>query len=222
MLGQIKCFFRKELLKSKHKCNFSKDVYFNSDSRLEGFNSIKSGSRMISCKMGAHTYLSTNVHLEKTVIGRYTCIGPSVSNIMGNHPTKKFVSVHPSFFSVRPITGEHYIKTQKFDEHKYTKDGNACDIGNDVWIGANAVLFEGISIGDGAIIGANSVVTKDVPPYAIVVGSPAKILRYRFSADQIAALKKIEWWNKSEKWIQEHADSFDDIESFIQKFKEDK
>ena len=68
-------------------------------------------------------------------------------------------------------------------------------IGNDVWIGANAIIQSGVTIGDGAIIGSGAVVTKDVPPYAIVVGVPAKILKYRFNKEQIKELLQLKWWN---------------------------
>ena len=77
--------------------------------------------------------------------------------------------------------------------HSITK-GNV-SIGNDVWVGADATILSGVTIGDGAIVGAHSVVARDVPPYAVVVGNPAKIVRYRFADDIIAELLKIAWWN---------------------------
>ena len=70
-----------------------------------------------------------------------------------------------------------------------------CHIGNDVWIGRNAVIKDGVTVGDGAIIGTSAVVTKDVPPYAIVVGVPARIIRYRFSPEIIEALLELRWWD---------------------------
>ena len=77
-------------------------------------------------------------------------------------------------------------------------------IGNDVWIGYEAVILSGVTIGDGAIIGTRAVVTKDVSPYTIVGGVPAKPIRKRFSDDDIAALLKIEWWDWPVEHIQEH------------------
>ena len=68
-------------------------------------------------------------------------------------------------------------------------------IGNDVWVGTEALIFSGITIGDGAVIGARAVVTKDVPPYAIVAGNPAKIIKYRFSPDTVRRLLLIKWWD---------------------------
>ena len=74
-------------------------------------------------------------------------------------------------------------------------------VGNDVWIGYNATIMAGVKIGDGAIIGANSTVTKDVEPYAIVGGNPAKLIRKRFSEDEIETLLKLKWWEKDIEWI---------------------
>ncbi|MFP8965850.1 CatB-related O-acetyltransferase [Pokkaliibacter sp. CJK22405] len=78
-------------------------------------------------------------------------------------------------------------------------------IGNDVWIGANAVVLPGVTIGDGAVIGAGAVVTKDVPDYAIVTGIPARVARYRFTDNEIAILKKVQWWQWSDERIREEA-----------------
>jgi len=83
-----------------------------------------------------------------------------------------------------------------------------CVIGNDVWIGCNSTILRGVTIGNGAVIGANSLVNKDVPPYAIVVGSPAKIIKYRFDEEIIQALLKIKWWDYPLEIISQHAELF--------------
>lgn len=80
-------------------------------------------------------------------------------------------------------------------------------IGNDVWIGFEAVILSGVTIGDGAIIGTRAVVTKDVPPYTIVGGIPAKQIRKRFSDDVISELLKLQWWNWSENRVKQNIDS---------------
>ena len=90
-------------------------------------------------------------------------------------------------------------------------------IGNDVWIGEGVTIKGGVRIGDGAIVAMNACVTKDVPPYAIVGGVPAKIIRYRFTDEQIKFLLDFQWWNKSLEWIEKHAEIFVDIETFIGK-----
>lgn len=89
-------------------------------------------------------------------------------------------------------------------------------IGNDVWIGSDAVVLPGVTIGDGAVVGANAVVTKDVPPYAIVAGVPAKILRYRFPPETIESLLALRWWNWDDDKVKAEADALlGPIETFL-------
>lgn len=92
-------------------------------------------------------------------------------------------------------------------------------IQNDVWIGHNVILMSGIKIGNGAVIGAGSVVTKDIPPYSIVAGNPCKVIKYRFSSEQIEKLQLIRWWDFDEQTLQDNADIFSkDIDTFIDRF----
>lgn len=79
--------------------------------------------------------------------------------------------------------------------------------------------MQGVTIGDGAVIGAGAVVTKDIPPYAVAVGVPAKISRYRFGKEQIDALMQFKWWEKDEAWLSEHAGLFRNVEEFLQYIK---
>jgi len=90
-------------------------------------------------------------------------------------------------------------------------------IGSDVWIGRNATLLGNITIGDGAIIGAFSVVAKDIPPYAVVVGNPAVIKRYRFTSEQIEALLTIKWWLWSSQNVEENKEEMKDMDIFLKK-----
>jgi serine acetyltransferase len=97
-------------------------------------------------------------------------------------------------------------------------------IENDVWIGAKATIMSGVRIGNGAIVAAGSVVSKDVPPYAIVAGNPAKVVKYRFSDEQIKKLLSIAWWNWDEQKIKDNAMTMwsNNIDEFIEKFYEDR
>ena len=106
----------------------------------------------------------------------------------------------------------HDTSTKLFLNH--TRVANV-SIGNDVFIGANVTILDGVSIGDGAVIGAGAVVSKDIPPYAIAVGAPIKILRYRFPEDTICKLHNLQWWNMSEDKLPLVEQNFFDIDKFI-------
>lgn len=95
-------------------------------------------------------------------------------------------------------------------------------IQNDVWIGAKSTIMSGVKISNGSVVGAGSVVTKDVPPYAIVAGNPAKVVKYRFTEEQIEKLLSIAWWNWDEQKIKDNAMDMwcDNINDFINKFYE--
>lgn len=95
-------------------------------------------------------------------------------------------------------------------------------VGSDVWMGINAIVLSGVTIGDGAVVGAGAVVSKDVPPYAIVAGNPAKLVGYRFSEKQIQDLLLIKWWNWDINKIKDNIDLFGDVDKFIKTFGVDK
>ena len=153
-------------------------------------------------------------------IGRFSSIAYDVKTIFGNHPTSKFVSTHPAFFSTAKQTGFTYVSENLFNETSYADDeGHKIVIGNDVWIGAGALLLAGVRIGDGAIVAAGAVVTKDVEPYTIVGGVPAKVIKKRFTDEQIEFLTAFKWWEKDIDWIKENCEKFQDIETFIREFK---
>ncbi len=133
--------------------------------------------------------------VDKLIIGNYCSIGSGVVFMMaGNQGHRSdWVSTFPFFFQA------NIFKTSK---NPYQKAGDTT-IGNDVWIGSEAMIMAGITIGSGAIIAARAVVTKDVEPYAIVGGNPAEFIKYRFSSKKIAELLKLKWWDWSEEKVKE-------------------
>ncbi len=193
---------------------FSKsEVDFSS--KFEGENLVGESTQLSNTSLGFGSYVANHSYLVNTKIGKYSCIGPFVKTAIGNHPSKQFVSVHPAFFSNNHVSGLSYINDTKFLEQNFRFGDYEIEIGNDVWIGANATLLAGIKIADGAIIAAGAVVTKDVPAFAIVGGVPAIVIRNRFSSEQIKFLLEHSWWEQDEEWIKERSDYFDDIERYI-------
>ena len=206
-------------LRSKYK---RKHVYINNssyvdnDTFFEGYNTVHERSLVLKSHVGLGTYIHNNSKICKTKIGRWCSIAPNVSIVSGNHPTKTIISTHPIFYSNRSFAGLSFLKTPIFEEYSYT-DGDRtwlCEIGNDVWICENAKIINGVKIGDGAIVAAGAIVTKDVPPYAIVAGVPAKIIRYRFNESEIKYIKNSKWWERDIQWLKQNAKSFKDINDF--------
>lgn len=176
---------------------------------LSGYNYIGSGNKLKGVNLGVFSYISNTSSLSEIVIGKFCSIGSNVQNRLGNHPTKIFVSTHPAFYSASCPT-RSFSNEELFDEY-----GEDIVVGNDVWIGADSLLMDGINIGNGSVIAARSVVTKDVPPYAIIAGVPAKIIRFRFSEEQIKALEAIKWWDWDLTRIEQSVDALRNIDKFI-------
>lgn len=187
-----------------------------SQTTFEGLNRIGRKCEIRRSMIGYGTYIGANSVLESVSVGRYCSIGSDVCTPTGQHPTKGFVSTAPCFFSLGGQNGASYIKEQKFEEIRYASRPFTRLIGNDVWICANAIILEGVTIGDGCVIGAGAVVTRDTPPYSISVGVPAKIIGYRFSSETIERLERVRWWDRGEEWIKANAELFDDVNTFLE------
>lgn len=180
---------------------FSSEIGFHST--FEGMNKIYPHS-FFKGDMGLGTYISIHSSIAGK-IGRFTSVGPYCRVIMGRHPyTYPFASTSPMFFSLQKQTGYTFATRQMFVETKYAEGENLVVIGNDCWIGAGVSIVVGVSIGDGAVILAGAVVTKDVPPYAIVGGIPAKVLKYRYDEETVNVLLNNKWWKRSDKWLKEN------------------
>lgn len=157
------------------------------------------------------TYIAPNAHIQNTTIGKFCSIGPNLVCGWGIHPTNG-LSTSPIFYSTREQCGYTLSSIDKIEEIK------PITVGNDVFIGMNVTILDGITIGDGAVIGAGAVVSKDIPPYAIAVGSPIQIKKYRFDDETIKKMLEIKWWNFEEDKLKDVERYFSKIDEFIKKY----
>jgi acetyltransferase-like isoleucine patch superfamily enzyme len=160
--------------------------------------------------IGDFTYIEVGCRVSAVTMGKFCSVAPYTLIGLAEHPTSTFVSTHPIFYRHIPAFGYDLVPQDRHTEMRRTQ------IGNDVWIGAGVCVKAGVTIGDGAVIGAGAVVTTDVPPYAVYVGVPARLLRYRFDAETIASLLDVKWWDRDLEWIRRHIDDFQDIDSFLE------
>lgn len=162
------------------------------------------------CTINDFTYIAQNARISLSSIGKFCSIGPNFLCGYGIHPLNG-ISTAPMFYSTMKQNGITLSEVDKVEERKYIY------IGNDVFIGANVTVLDGVTIGDGAVIGAGAVVSKDIPPYAVAVGCPIEIIKYRFNESQIDALLKIKWWDFSEDNLKEVEQYFFEVDAFIKK-----
>lgn len=162
-------------------------------------------------RVGEYSYIAKNCAVTNCTIGKFCSIGPNFCCGLGIHPTNG-ISTAPMFYSLSKVNGSTLVSSPKIEESKHTI------IGNDVFIGANVTVLDGVTIGDGAVIGAGVVVSKDIPPYAIAVGCPIRIIKYRMTEKQIAAMQRIQWWNWDDDRLQDVERMFEDIDGFIEKY----
>lgn len=184
------------ITKIKFMLVYSKNSQISKKSRIFPF------SRFTNSEIDDYSYIGLFAFINNTKIGKYSSISMNFKSGLGQHPTK-FISTSPLFYSKK-----YAIKESFNDKRGVFKEYDDIKIGNDVWIGADVIIMDGVTVGDGAIIGSKAVVVKNVPDYAIVVGVPAKTIKYRFSEEIIMELKKIQWWNWDKEKIKKNMHLF--------------
>jgi acetyltransferase-like isoleucine patch superfamily enzyme len=175
-------------------------------------NQIGEGAFVDHCAIGDFSYVGPRAIICNAVIGKFCSVASECYIGTGGHPTRTYVSTHPMFYLSRPQTGWTLVRQDHHQEFKRTT------IGNDVWVGARAIIRDGVTIADGVIIGAGAVLVKDAEAFGVYAGVPAKLIRYRFTPDQIKFLVAFGWWNRDAAWRAEHADKFRDIDEFVRYF----
>ena len=204
------------VIRGTKKC--PKFIYKNSRKKygrkdnLARYFSEKFNNTVIGKYTYGYEFLQDN-HVAK--IGAFTSIGPGQTVVPNDHRLD-WVSTSP----ILSLEEFGFSRTNRMNDY-CPENKREIVIGNDVWIGANCIIFEGVTIGDGAVIAAGSIIRKDVPPYA-VVGGVDRIIKYRFDELTIKKLLKIQWWNWSDEKIRNNTDLLYDVDRFIEKFYEEK
>lgn len=163
-------------------------------------------------KLGDYSYIAKNCSISHCTVGKFCSIGPNFCCGLGIHPTNG-ISTAPMFYSSVKQNGTTFCNENKVAEAKQTV------IGNDVFIGANVTVLDGVKIADGAVIGAGAVVVEDIPPYAVAVGVPAQVVKYRFDEATIKALIEKKWWDGDGKELKQVEKYFLDVEAFLKETK---
>lgn len=163
------------------------------NSQIHNSSKVEAGSHILNVKIGKHSFCGYDCEISNCEIGSFTSIANGVIVGGGMHPLD-WVGMSPVFYK-----GRDSVKA-KFSEFE-REPVKTTFIGHDVWIGRNALIKQGVRIGTGAVIGMGSVVTKDVPPYAIFGGNPAKLIRYRFDVIIIERLLKSKWWELDDETL---------------------
>jgi acetyltransferase-like isoleucine patch superfamily enzyme len=197
----------------------ARKVKLNGHTKLEGFNKIYQRSNISNSSLGRGTYIGRFSKLENGIIGRFCCIAPYVEVIYGQHALDNYVSIHPAFYSLRKQGGFTFIENQNFQEFNLIDGKYSFVIGNDVWIAYGVKIMEGLSIGDGAVVAAGSIVTRNIPPYEIWGGAPARKIKNRFPDEIKCKLNEIKWWNSDMGKLKAQAHLFADIDKFISDYR---
>jgi phosphonate metabolism protein (transferase hexapeptide repeat family) len=159
------------------------------DSVFGRFCEVGARTRVAESSFGDYSYVVSDSDIIYTTVGRFCSIASHTRINPGNHPVDRVAMNHFTYRSSAYGLGDD--DPAFFDWRRKSR----CTLGHDVWIGHGAVVLPGVSMGNGAVAGAGAIVTKDVPAFAIVVGNPARLLRYRFPPEFMITLEQIAWWD---------------------------
>lgn len=225
-LDEIDCREYMVILASINKeiyCELKKELLV----RFESYKILELESMRAITICGKHSYGPLCSHWLVESVGSF-CSFAIGTDVVPNHPMN-LISTHPFLYYAENegINYEDYKDREGFyvpgvkprgQRHKTIGNRLRVNIGNDVWLGENVIITNGSNIGNGVIAGAGAIITKDIPDYAVVVGNPAKIIKYRYTTEQIEALNSIKWWDWTDELIRERYDDFYlPIDEFIEK-----
>lgn len=205
----LSLFFKHPIIPDNKTIGYSLVCSEKHNVSLGKYNNIVAPYYLNSVEIGDYSYIAKNCNISNCVIGKFCSIGPNFCCGLGIHPTNG-ISTSPMFYSTAKQNGTTLVEEDSYIEHKKSF------VGNDVFIGANVTVIDGVSIGDGAVIGAGAVVVNDIPPYAIAVGVPARVIKYRFDSGTQQKLNNSKWWNYDEEQLKKVAEFEFDINNFLQ------
>ena len=178
------------------------------NSKIDNSSKVNSGCNIVNTLVGKYSYIGYDGEIVNCEIGNFCSLASGVRVGGAEHPID-WVSTSPVFQNVKHSGPKKRFAQLELPPPKKTV------IGHDVWIGYNVIIKAGLTIGNGAVIGAGAVVTKDVPPYAVVAGNPAKVIKYRFDNETKEKLEKLQWWDLNEKELAEIASQFNSPVDFL-------
>lgn len=193
-----------QLIANLFKRNIAVSAFVYAGSQIAKTAKIHRNCKIRNSNVGAHSYVAANSWLTNADVGRFCSIGNGVTIGLATH-TMTNASTSPIFSLRKNATGVAWVGQ---DLAENTDDIARTTIADDAWIGTNALIMSGVSIGTGAAVGAGAVVTKDVPPYAIVAGVPAKIIKYRFDEPTRQKLLKSRWWELPDQTLRDNINLF--------------
>ena len=209
MIGWLKDLARTVYTKAKFPhAHIALGAKVSLDSILGNGVKILKGAAIGGCQISRHSYIGANCLIERTEFGPYCSVGSEVICGLATHPLH-FVSTYPGFYSDEPAGSTFFGAIHNVQDKKAVK------IGADVWIGSRAIILGGVRIGHGAVIGAGAIVTRDIPAYAIAVGVPARVSRFRFDETLSQRLLHSVWWEAPEVVLRQVAKFMDEPEQFL-------
>lgn len=182
-------------------------------SEIGGWTAIGPHCSVSESTFGDYSYLAGHVHMVWTDVGKFTSIAAQTRINPGNHPTWRVTQHHSTYRRI-----QYGFGTEEDAEFFQWRKDHRCTVGHDVWIGHGTTVIAGKNIGTGAVVGSGAVVTKDIPPYAIAVGVPARVIKYRFPPAVVEKLLASAWWDWDRATLVARFDDLLDLDGFVRKY----